>query len=412
MTETTTAPVPGAGEASGGAGEGGASDSAASGEEQRKSRSLGWGGPLVGSALLTVTLLTARPHGDLALLWSVFGAATGCWVLWVLLFSRLPRTALVALATSSAVPSVVGTTSGDGTAVIITCITLVTFASRPEPPTPVLLLLAGFDVSMIAASGMLGGRDPSAWLADAGAAVIVVLVGLNRRQHRARTQQAERLLSQERMIHSQQLHAATLDERTRIAREIHDVMAHSLGALRVQLEVIHTLLAEERDVDRAVQYLELSQSLAAKGLDDARDAVAALREEVRPLPDVLSDLVDSFGRDHGTPAWFETRGPHRQLPSAEAIALLRIGREALTNAGKHASGRPVTVELEYGEAEVRLRIRNEVGAEQSSDSARRGGGYGLTGMRERIELVNGTLDAGFVEDGGARCWEVFTRVPV
>ncbi|WP_410658231.1 sensor histidine kinase [Amycolatopsis sp. lyj-112] len=377
-------------------------------EVSERERRWRWAAPAAGTALLAVTQLTATVPSGSGWLWALYAVSSASWLLSVALNERFPRPALVLLALSTAVPAFGAGAATDGTAVIMTCIALAAFASRLEPGTVAIIALMTFDAAAIVVSSLLGHRPSGAWLGALGALVIVVLVGFTRRGHLARVAQAERLLQQERLAHTQGVRAATLDERTRIAREIHDVVAHSLGALRVQLEVMHTLLVEENDTPGALRSLALSQSLADQGLSDVRDAVAALREDVRALPDALSDLVRTFRREHDTAAEFTLVGEHRDLPSAATIALLRICREALTNAGKHATGKAVSVELTYPEGEVRLHVRNAIDSVPDPDRAP---GYGLTGMRERIELVDGSLVTGLGGEPGHRFWDVSARVP-
>ncbi|WP_083650116.1 sensor histidine kinase [Amycolatopsis sp. CB00013] len=372
--------------------------------EEAEERRWRWAAPAAGTALLAVTQMTATVPAGAGWLWVLYAVSSASWLLWIGISERFPRAALLPLAAASAVPAFGTGAATDGTAVIMTCITLAAFASRLEPDTVAIIALMVFDAAAIVASSLLGHRPSEAWLGALGAVVIVVLVGFTRRGHLTRVAQAERLLHQERLAHTRGVRAATLDERTRIAREIHDVVAHSLGALRVQLEVMHTLLVEEDDTEGALRSLALSRSLADQGLSDVRDAVAALREDVRALPDALNELVRTFGREHDTPAEFTMLGEHRDLPSAQTIALLRICREALTNAAKHAAGEAVSVELEYPPDEVRLHVRNPLAAAPDPGHTP---GYGLTGMRERIELVDGTLVTG--PDG--RFWDVTARVP-
>ncbi|MFJ7210706.1 sensor histidine kinase [Amycolatopsis sp. NPDC098790] len=219
--------------------------------------------------------------------------------------------------------------------------------------------------------------------------LLLVLVGLNRRQYEVQAGQAEALLEQTRLAQAEHARAAALDERTRIAREIHDVLAHSLGALGVQLELADALLTERSDVDGALRSVRRSRRLAADGLAEARNAVAALRRDVPPLADALAAIAAEHAANHGVEAGFETDGEPRPLPSAAVVALVGVAREALTNAGKHAPGQDVRMRLEYGPAEVRLEVSNPC-----SEFTRTSEGFGLAGMRERLALAGGTLETG------------------
>ena len=144
---------------------------------------------------------------------------------------------------------------------------------------------------------------------------------------------------------------------------MHDVLAHSLGALTVQLEVAEGLLSEKGDVTAALTHVRRSHRLALDGLTEARGAVAALREDVPPLPEAVRGLVESYRRDHRMTVEFLLDGEPRTLPSAAVVSLLRATREALTNAGKHAPGAPVTVALTFAadKCGCRCAIRSPTG---------------------------------------------------
>ena len=162
----------------------------------------------------------------------------------------------------------------------------------------------------------------------------MALIGLSSRQHQ----------SQARL----QAELAALDERARIAREMHDVLAHSLGALGVQLEVAEGLLAERGDLAGGLVRVRRARRLAHEGLDEARRAVAALRADALPLVDALSRLVADARRDRGLEIDLSVSGAARTLSAGTTVSLLRIAREALTNAAKHAPGSPVSVALDFG----------------------------------------------------------------
>jgi signal transduction histidine kinase len=194
-----------------------------------------------------------------------------------------------------------------------------------------------------------------------------------------------------------------LGERTRIAREIHDILAHSLGALAMQVEAAQALLTkEEPDIAKAVRCVERAGQLTREGLAESRRAVHALRDDIGPLTESIGALVEADG---GT---MTTVGEPRRLPADAALALYRTAQEAVTNARKHAPGKGVALELRYDADAVRLSAANDL----SDDAADRpltatGGGFGLGGLRERIELAGGTLSAG--REGDA--WLVRAAVP-
>jgi signal transduction histidine kinase len=198
------------------------------------------------------------------------------------------------------------------------------------------------------------------------------------------------------------IRAAALDERARLAREMHDVLAHTLSALSIQLEGA-ALLAEQRSTDPAVRTaLERSSRLAREGLGEARRAVGSLRGETLPGPDLLPQLAQEFQRDTGVPCRLQIEGQPVELGAETRLALYRIAQEALTNVRKHAAAAAVTITLRYAADGSELIVDNE-GAPLANPLP--GGGYGLSGMRERAELLAGSLEAGPTEEGfSVRVW--------
>jgi signal transduction histidine kinase len=196
-----------------------------------------------------------------------------------------------------------------------------------------------------------------------------------------------------------------LRERARIAREIHDILAHTLGSMFVQLEAADALLSEGGDADRSRLLLREARRLATEGLEETRRAIAALRTDPVALPAALAALTKGNGRVSQ-----RVRGIPRELHPDAGLALYRTAQEALANARKHAPGAPVTVTLAFEDQVVVLRVTNprpDGAGGGPSRLAATGGGYGLPGLRERAELVGGTLRAGPAGDD----WVVELRVP-
>ncbi|WP_225726466.1 MULTISPECIES: sensor histidine kinase [unclassified Nocardia] len=360
--------------------------------------------PWLSTAVIGATLVSARPAAEFRWLWVVYGVVAVCWACWLAFAERAPVTMRVVLILAASVLAVTSGVPSDASAVIVLCVIMGTYASLIETSALALVLVSMLVSGLIFGSGMWWEHSMHSSVSYFGAMVIATLAGLNRRQYIARLIQVE-------LTHREQLNAAAAEERARIGREMHDVLAHSLGALRVQLEVAHALLTEHRQIDRAAEYLGNAQRLAEQGLSDARQAVAALRETVRSLPESLRQLAESFDRDHRTRVEFHQEGAYRELAPAESIALLRIAREALTNAGKHARGRPVCICLRYGDDDVSLTVRNQLDEAESGERAE-SRGYGLTGMRERIELVDGYLRTDVIRDEqGVPYWQVHAAIP-
>jgi signal transduction histidine kinase len=241
--------------------------------------------------------------------------------------------------------------------------------------------------------------------------VIGLLMGHNRRAYRLRAEQSAAMVVQLERLRAEQRRADVLDERTRIAREIHDVLAHSLGALGIQIQAARALLTDHGDVDRAVGVLTVAQRIASDGLGETRRAVHALRTDSLPLDDELAAMAATHRQQHGTAVELTVEGSPVPLPSEQTLCLVRTAQESLTNAAKHAPRQPVTLRIRHEDDDVTLAVGNALDEDRATEGgpafATVDGGYGLTGMRERLLLVGGTLTAG-PADGG---WVVTARVP-
>jgi len=228
--------------------------------------------------------------------------------------------------------------------------------------------------------------------------VVGLLFGRNRAAYRVQAEQAAMLLAQHEQLRAEQRRADVLDERARIAREIHDVLAHSLGALSIQIQAARALLTDQHDVPHALETLATAQRMASEGLVETRRAVHALRTDTLPLHEELARAAEAHAARYRVPTRFTTAGTPGALPPDATVALLRTAQEALVNAAKHAPGQAVEMHLDYAD-HVRLTVGNDLihGAPTPADSrAPRtvDGGYGLTGMRERLRLLRGYLEAG------------------
>jgi signal transduction histidine kinase len=189
--------------------------------------------------------------------------------------------------------------------------------------------------------------------------------------------------------------AAAEAERGRISREMHDVLAHSLSALALQLESAR-LLARDRDTDPDVtRALDQAHHLAASGLDEARRAIAAARGDELPGPERLGALTEAFEEQSGIPATFSVTGAAHELAPDASLAIYRTAQEALTNVRRHATPEGVELRLTYS-AEATVRAVEDflaAGTPPPPALTTAGGGFGLSGLRERAELLGGRLTA-------------------
>jgi len=229
----------------------------------------------------------------------------------------------------------------------------------------------------------------------AGALFALVVTMGRLRQEQERTRAA---LDELRRSREAQVQAARGAERIRLAREIHDVLGHTLSALAVQLEGARLLLEREGAAAPAVEAVTRSHRLAREGLDEARRAVGTLRGDDLPGPDLLPGLVDGFTNDSGTEARLAVEGEPADLGPDARLALYRTAQEALTNVRRHARATRVDLRLRWRPDGAELTVENDGVA---PDAGPPRAGYGLAGMRERAELLGGKLELG-ADDGRFR----------
>jgi signal transduction histidine kinase len=204
---------------------------------------------------------------------------------------------------------------------------------------------------------------------------------------------------------------AVVRERTRMAREIHDSLGHYLSILTIQLETIAKL--QERDPDRAASEIAEARRVAAQSMQEVRNAVAALRPTsiaTLSLREALAQLGVEFERS--APDTALTLDLETDLPTLSpdiSLALYRTAQEALTNIRKHAQASKVLVRLRCEQGMLELLVQDNGAEAQAGSDIQAGGGFGLVGLRERIELLGGQVWHGPAEQGGYR---LLARVPV
>jgi signal transduction histidine kinase len=202
---------------------------------------------------------------------------------------------------------------------------------------------------------------------------------------------------------------AVADERTRIARELHDVVAHGLSVIAVQADAAEAALA--KDPSRAAAPLDAIRASAREALDDMRQLLHVLRgtdshperAPARGLAD-LDPLVAGL-RDAGLPLEADVR-VREPLPAGVELAVFRIAQEALTNVVKHAGTVPTSLVVESAGDGIEVTVRNATGRRTSPSPT---SGHGLHGARERAEAAGGDLHAGRTDDGG---FELVAHLPV
>jgi signal transduction histidine kinase len=196
--------------------------------------------------------------------------------------------------------------------------------------------------------------------------------------------------------------AAVAEERTRIAREMHDVVAHGLSVVAIQADAAEAALA--RDPERAREPLRTIRSATAEALGEMRRLLGVLRAEGEPAELVpqpglaqLPALLER-ARAAGVPAELEVVGTPRALPGGLDLSAYRIVQEALTNVGRHAPGAPAQVRLVWDPAALHVEVRDPGSGKPAA--APNGSGHGLVGLRERARLHGGSFAAGPAPGGG------------
>jgi signal transduction histidine kinase len=285
----------------------------------------------------------------------------------------------------------------EGAGALALYITLGIAASRLEPRGALALFTVG--IIVISVLHELVARDDTVVdtiVADASV-IVFFFMGYMLRQFRIGQARAEELVAQLEESRAAQATTVALRERQHLAREMHDVLAHSLSALAVQLEGAR-LLARSTGADPAVvDAVERSHHLARGGLEEARRAIEALRGGDMPGPDRLGALTEEFREQTGVETALALDGEPRELPSEARLAVYRTAQEALTNVRRHAEAERVDVRLRYADDGTWLTVEDR-GA-PAADGLEPGSGYGLTGMRERAELLGGRLAAAPTPEG-------------
>lgn len=381
-----------------------------------------WSGGTAGTALRVVSLvlldwvvatetgvgLAGRHLAAVVLL----VVATAGWLGWWVLRDRPDRAAVgpvgpVRLAGLGAM-AVAGALLADRAPTALVYLAVAGLAAGSGLALPGALAMTTLGPAVLAIAGLSSGRPASLVVGGLAAGLGGMVLGLGRRQAVEHAAQASAVALERERAELAGERAVVLDERNRLAREIHDVLAHTLGALSVQLEAVDSVLhdawrpsADDR-LDAARHALSGTKRLVAEGLQEARQAVRALRDDTPALDDRLRRLCERDG------AHLTVTGTPHPLAAEPALALWRAAQEGVTNARKHAPGAPVRLGLAFADGRVRLTVDNGVPTAPAGPLGASGGGYGLQGMRERVLLLGGRVEAG-PDDGGG--WHLAVEVP-
>ncbi len=269
----------------------------------------------------------------------------------------------------------------------------------------VTVLLLGADLTV----PQLQDANEIAFHWSVTALVVGAAFSLRRLAQRAR--ESQRRAVEAEVAASRQALEAVIEERARIARELHDIVAHAVSTIVVQAGAAEQVV--EDDPARARESLETIRSTGAAALAEMRRLVTVLREEddsgpLAPQPGLaaLPDLVAAL-HSGGLQVDLAVTGQARPLPPGLDLAAYRIVQEGLTNVRRHSAASRAEVRLAYEPAQVRLEIHDDgppAGATQP-------GGHGLVGIRERVALYGGTLTAGPDGTGGFRLCASLAATP-
>ncbi len=262
-------------------------------------------------------------------------------------------------------------------------------------PVRLSALVAGGAAAAVSVAWLANGCAPIAGIVLNDFGILAFfLLSLFARRLRESNQRAELLLAELEQTRAAQARAAALAERQRLAREMHDVLAHSLSGLVLNLEGARLLAAQGGADSQVGEAIDRAHRLAKTGLEEARHAIGMLRDDALPGPERLADLAAEFEAGTGVPCEVAvTGGSERDLGTDGRLTVYRVAQEALTNIRKHAHADRVEIRLAYEPSGTRLTIE-DLGSCRDRPAPADGTGYGLTGMRERAELLGGTLTAG------------------
>ncbi|HEX3195369.1 MAG TPA: histidine kinase [Streptosporangiaceae bacterium] len=367
--------------------------------------------------IVTVSLASPRPGTDSAhglAIVITLGLSVVAWVAWMLSGSTGDRhwLSVGSLIAMGGIGGALAGLSPNSPAVAVGC--AATFSAGVRLRTEGSLAILAETIAAFLITGLATGAPAGALLGYTFAYAGLWSVALTRREYLVRAEQAERMLAETQRAREAETHAAALAERARIARDIHDVLAHSLAAVSVNLQAAEGLLtaeslpADNPELAKAVECIDRAGTLTREGLAAARRAILALREDAAPLPDQLASLAAQYQAAGDTVINLSVTGLPRPLSEQVTHVAYRTAQEGLTNARKHAPGQPVTLGLGFEPGQVTVSVANPLPpAGHTGPLAETGAGAGLTGLKERAALAGGTLEAG-PADG---TWRIDLTIP-
>ncbi|AGL18740.1 sensor histidine kinase [Actinoplanes sp. N902-109] len=310
------------------------------------------------------------------------------WALWAVLVAlpepRVRERAALSLLLIAGGSLVAATTSVTG--LVPGVVGMLILTSMPAVPLRLVAGVVSGGVVLIGVGALVTGAAREQLISSLATLVVVSLAGLGRRQQRTAETQSRALLEERLAVEQERARVAALTERSRIARDLHDVLAHSLGGLVIQLEAVDALLEAGRSPE-AQDRVQAARQLAVSGLDEARRAVSALREPEVPLSAAVAELAAAH-RALGGRVTVRGDADGGVLGGASFTAVQRAVQELLTNARRHAPAMATTLDLDWRDGTLTV---TGVTAAPVSAPTSSGGGHGLRGMRERVTEAGGAM---------------------
>jgi signal transduction histidine kinase len=365
------------------------------------------GVPAIGLALLGL------PSAFLARMWVLLPIIAGL-VVPIVFRRRYPVQAFAIAVVAGAFQVLTGTAPvGSDLAILVLLYTLAAYRPREVSVPGLIVCMAGSATAVtVWAHGLaVLNRFLLATVIFSGTALVAWVLGDSMRYRRAYLTSLEDRAARLERERDQQAQIATAAERARIARELHDVIAHNVSVMVVQAD--GAAYALRTDPERAGQALAAISLTGRKALAEMRRLLGVLRSgderaDLAPVPglDQLRELVEQ-ARHAGMSVSINLEGPPRPLPAGAELAAYRVVQESLTNTRKHGGlAAAATVTLRYEPHGLLLQVTDDgLGAAAAAADEP---GHGLTGMRERIEMYGGTIQAGPLPGGG---YQVTARLP-
>jgi signal transduction histidine kinase len=353
--------------------------------------------------VLSVVFLGDSRHPFPAVLIAVAGCSA------VAFRRQAPVTAVVVAVAAAGLVSITDAGAQQVAQAITVALCVFSLGSRPAasrvPDGVLLCAVAGILVSF-------GGSAVNVFAKGLLVVVFPYLAGRVVSNRRQQTSDLESDVEDARRKQEMRARVAAVEERTRIAREIHDVLAHSLSVMVIQAMAAREVAAGNA-TDAAVA-LRAVQTSGREALQELRGMVGVLRRGDVDLVTPWAPGLDQLGRlaeraqASGLPVELEIVGEQRRMPATIELIAFRLVQEALTNAIKHAGAARTTVTVTFASDALELEVRDN-GPGGLTGHALTGAGHGLVGMRERVELIDGVLLAGPRPRGGFR---VYARLPL